>query len=101
MNMQQLMMQAQKAQRELNKALDELHNKEFSVTKAGLVKICVMGDKSVSEITIEPDAFEADNKEMIEEMIIMGINELQEQIAKEEAAINETVSAKYGGGMGF
>ncbi len=100
MNMQQLMVQAQKAQREMNKALEELHQKEFSVTKAGLVKICVMGDKSISEITIEPDAFEKDNKEMIEEMIIMGINELQEQISKEEEKINDLVSSKYGG-LGF
>ena len=100
MNMQQMMMQAQKAQRELNKALDELHQKEFSVTKGGAVKVCIMGDKSVCEITIEPDAFEAENKEMIEEMIIMAINELQEKVDAEEEKINNSISSKYGG-MGF
>ena len=100
MNMQQMMIQAQKMQRELNKAMDELHNKEFQVKKAGLVTIGVMGDKSISEITIEPDAFNADDKEMIEEMIISGINELMEQITAEEEAINERITGKSGG-LGF
>ena len=100
MNMQQMMIQAQKMQRELNKAMDELHNKEFTVKKAGLVTIGVMGDKTISEITIEPDAFNAEDKEMIEEMIISGINDLIEQINAEEEAINERITGKSGG-LGF
>ena len=100
MNIQQMMIQAQKMQRELNKAKEELHNKEFSVKKAGLVTIGVMGDKTISEITIEPDAFNAEDKEMIEEMIISGINELLEQIDAEEEAINERITGKSGG-LGF
>lgn len=100
MNMQQMMIQAQKMQRELNKAMDELHQKEFSVKKAGLVTIGVMGDKTISEITIEPDAFNPDDKEMIEEMIISGINELLEKIDEEAEAINERITGKAGG-LGF
>ena len=100
MNMQQMMIQAQKMQRELNKAMEELHKKEFTVNKAGLVTVGVMGDKSISEITIDPEAFNAEDKEMIEEMIISAINELQEQIAAEEEAINERVTGKSGG-FGF
>lgn len=100
MNMQQMMIQAQKMQRELNKAMDELHQKEFSVKKAGLVTIGVMGDKTISEITIEPDAFNPDDKEMIEEMIISGINELLEKIDAEAEAINERITGKAGG-LGF
>ena len=100
MNMQQMMIQAQKMQRELGKAMDELHNKEFTVKKAGLITVGVMGDKTISEITIEPDAFNAEDKEMIEEMLISAINELIEQITAEEEAINERITGKAGG-LGF
>ena len=100
MNMQQMMIQAQKMQRELGKAMDELHNKEFTVKKAGLITVGVMGDKTISEITIEPDAFNAEDKEMIEEMLISAINELIEQITAEEEAINERITGKSGG-FGF
>ena len=100
MNMQQMMIQAQKMQRELNKALDQLHEKEFSVNKAGLVTVGVMGDKTISEITIDKDAFNPDDKEMIEEMIISAINELMEQIDAEEEEINTRITGKPGG-LGF
>ena len=100
MNMQQMMIQAQKMQRELGKAMDELHNKEFTTKKAGLITVGVMGDKTISEITIEPDAFNAEDKEMIEEMLISTINELIEQITAEEEAINERITGKSGG-LGF
>ena len=46
MNMQQLMIQAQKMQRELKKAKDQLHEKEFSKNQAGVVTVTVKGDKS-------------------------------------------------------
>ena len=99
MNMQQMMMQAQKMQRELNKALEQLHEKEFTVNKAGLVTVGMMGDKSISEITIAEDAFNPEDKEMIEETLISAINELLEQITAEEEAINERISSK--GGLPF
>ena len=45
--MQQMMIQAQKMQRELNKALAELAKQEFSVNKSGAVTITMMGDGSL------------------------------------------------------
>ena len=44
MNMQQMMIQAQKMQRELKKAMDELAKQEFTVNKSGAVNITMMGD---------------------------------------------------------
>ena len=64
MNMQQLMAQAQKMQRELQKAKDALAEKEFTVNKAGAVTVTVKGDKSVQKIEIDKDALE--DKEMVE-----------------------------------
>ena len=98
MNMQQLMIQAQKMQRELKKAKDQLHEKEFSKNQSGVVNVTVKGDKTIVKIDIDKDALE--DKEMVEEMIALALNELFAQIDEEEAAIEDRLA---GGarGIGF
>lgn len=100
MNMQQMMIQAQKMQRELQKAQEALAAKEFKINKAGLVEIVVLGSKEIKSINIEKDGFEEDNKEMIEELIVTGLNELFKQIDEESDAINEKITGRSGG-FGF
>lgn len=100
MNMQQMLMQAQKMQRELQKAQQALAEKEFEVNKAGLVTIKVLGSKEIVSINIEEDGFEADNKEMVEELIVSGLNELFEKIDEESEAIQERITGRSGG-LGF
>lgn len=100
MNMQQMMIQAQKMQRELQKAQEALAEKEFKVTKAGLVTITVLGSKEVKSIEIEEDGYEKDNKEMVEELIVSGLNELFEQIDEESEEINKRITGRSGG-LGF
>lgn len=97
MNMQQMIAQAQKMQRELNKALEELKKKEFKVSKGGAVTVIVMGSKEVKSIDIDKDAFDPDNKEMVEEMIALAINEAIAQIEKESEEINERITGRSGG----
>ena len=96
MNMQQMIIQAQKLQRELNKAQDELKKKEFTVEKGGAVRVVVMGDCTIKSIQIDKDAFEAENKEMIEEMIAMAINEAVQTIERESDAINQKMTGRPG-----
>ena len=100
MNMQQMMMQAQKMQRELQKAQAELAAKEFSVSKAGLVTVTVLGSKEVKSIDIDKDGLDPENKEMIEELIVSALNELYEQIDSEAEEINERITGRSGG-FGF
>ncbi len=100
MNMQQMMAQAQKMQRELKKAQAELAAKEFVVSKGGAVTVTVYGSKQVKSVNIDKDAFDADNKEMVEDMIALAINEALEQINEESEAINERITGQRGG-FGF
>src|SRR5574344_2163880 len=97
MNMQQMIIQAQKMQRELQKAQEALKTKEFSVSKGGAVNVVIMGDKTIKSINIEKDAMTADNKEMVEEMIVMAINEAIAKSEKECEEINESVTGRTGG----
>ena len=58
--MQQMLMRAQKMQRELAKAQAALAEKEFVVEKGGMVKVTLTGDFNVSSIDIDADALDAD-----------------------------------------
>ncbi len=98
--MQQMMAQAQKMQRELRKAQAELAEKEFVVSKGGAVTVTVLGSKEIKSVNIDADAFDTDNKEMVEEMIAMAINEAMEKIEEESEAINERITGQRGG-FGF
>ena len=98
--MQQMIIQMQKTQRELQKAHAELEAKEFRINKAGLVEIVVLGSKEIVSIKVEEDGFDPDNKEMIEDMIKDGLNELFAQIDEESQKIDEKIAGKTGG-FGF
>ena len=100
MNMQQMMAQAQKMQRELKKAQAELAAKEFVISKGGAVTVTVYGNKQIKSVNIDSDAFDVDNKEMVEDMIALAINEALEQIDAESEAINERITGQRGG-FGF
>jgi len=97
MNMQQMIIQAQKMQREMQKKQAELEAQEFTVSKGGAVTVVVKGDKSIVSISIDKDAMDPDNKEMVEELIALAINEAIEQIKAKEAEISSSVSGGMGG----
>ena len=97
MNMQQMLMQAQKMQRDMQKKQAELEAKEFTVSKGGAVTVVVKGDKSVKSVDIDKDALDPDNKEMVEELIALAINEAIEQMKAKKAEISASVSGGMGG----
>ena len=100
MNMQQMMAQAQKMQRELQKAMKAIDEKEYTFTKGGAVTVKMYGSNQIISITVDEDAFDKDNKEMIEEMIAMAINEGLQTIQEEKDAVTEKITGTKGG-FGF
>ena len=97
MNMQQMLAQAQKMQRELKKALDELAKQEFTVNKSGAVTVTMMGDGSLKSIEIDNDAFDAENKEMVQDLLVLAVNELQEKIEAAKEEVNERITGSRAG----
>ena len=88
MNMQALMQQAQKMQREMEKAQKELEAKEFEVTSAGgAIKVTITGAKKVKAINIDNDLIDPEDKEMLQDMIGVTINEAIYLVSKEEQKI--------------
>ncbi len=97
MNMQQMMAQAQKIQRELNKAHAELAEKEFSVTKGGAVTVTMLGSGLLKSVTINEEVLEKENKEMLEDMIALAFNEVVGAIEKAKGDINERITGSRSG----
>lgn len=94
--MQQMLQQAQKMQRELKKAHDELDAKEFTSSKSGMVTVKATGNRQIVSIDIDKEALDEENKEMLEDAIKLAINEINEQISKESDEIEEKVTGKTG-----
>ncbi len=92
--MQQMIMQAQKMQRQLQKAMAELESKEFVVEKAGLVTVTLTGDKKVKSIVIDKDALNPDDADMIQDTIVSALNEALEKISDETNRINEEITGR-------
>ena len=74
--------------------------KEFTITKGGAVTVKMYGSNQIISINVDEDAFDKENKEMVEELIAMAINEGLEQIQAEREAINEKITGQRGG-FGF
>ncbi|MBQ9457452.1 MAG: YbaB/EbfC family nucleoid-associated protein [Bacilli bacterium] len=92
--MQQMMMQAQRMQRELAKAKAALAEQEFKVSKGGMVELTMKGDRTVAALSIDEAAIDPENKEMLEETIAMAINEALEQINAANDEIEEKITGK-------
>lgn len=78
MNINQLMQQAQKMQKDMQKAHEEVAAMTFT-SKQELVEVEMKGNKMVSKVTINKD-IEKDDIEMLEDMIIIAVNNCLSQI---------------------
>lgn len=101
MNMQNLLAQAQKMQRELKKAHEDLAQEEFSISKGGAVTVVFYGDRKIKSVSIDQDALSADNKDMIEEMLKIAIDEVLNNIKAAEDDINMRITGRAEGMMGL
>ena len=94
--MQQMLMNAQRMQRELQKAHAALDAKEFHVSKNGMVELTMMGNRTIKELNIDKDALDPENAELLAETITLALNEALEAIDAENDAIEERVTGKNG-----
>ena len=96
MNMQAMMQQAQKLQRDMLKAKDEVEGKTFT-SKQSLVEVVMKGNKEVLSVKIEAENLAKEDIEMLEDMIVLAVNENIKQIDKEM----ENKLGKFGGMAGL
>ena len=102
MNMQGLLKQAQKMQKELTKLEDELNEKVYETTMGGgVIKVEVKGSMSVESISIDESLLEKDNKEDLEDMLKPALNDaFAKAVEDKEKNMNQiTGGVKMPGGF--
>ena len=94
MNMQALLKQAQKMQKDLAKVESELNEKEYEATMGGgVVKVAVKG-MQVESIQIDDTLLDKDGKEDLEEMLKAALNDAFNQAVEDK---EKTMNAITGG----
>lgn len=101
MNMQALLKQAQKMQKDLAKVEEELSAKEYEATMGGGVVKVVIKDMKVEDIQIEESLLEKDGKEDLQEMLKAALNDAFTQAVedKEKTMNSITGGVKMPGGF--
>lgn len=76
MNMQQMMKQAQKLQKQMEKSQADLAVTEFTgVSAQELVSVVFTGDRKLVSIDFKPEVIDADDVETLQDMTIQAINQ--------------------------
>lgn len=87
--------QAQKIGAKMAKIQEELAKKTVTITSGGgMVTITANGQKEITEIKIDPDVINSDDKEMLEDLIQAAVNEALERVNE---MTNEEMSKVTGG----
>ncbi len=94
MNVQNLMAQAQKVQKELEKANAEIEASTYE-GKSGAVTAVITGENIVDKITITDETVLSD-KELLEDMIVLALNDAFAKLAEDKSE----KLGKYTGGLG-
>ncbi len=76
MDMQRLMQQAQQMQRKLAKIEEELDATIYEGKNNG-VEVRVNGKNEVTEVSVDEDLLDKENKEMLQDMIMLAVNDAQ------------------------
>ena len=97
-NMGNLMKQAQKMQKQMEEAAKELEEKEFTATAGGgAVTVTVSGKKVVKSIKLSEDVVDPDDIEMLEDLIVAGVNEAFSQVDAFSAKSMGSLTGGLGG----
>ena len=100
-NMQQLLKQAQKMQQDMLAAQEALKDEAVDASAGGgMVKVQVSGDLEVKSITIDPQAVDPDDVELLQDMVLAAVNEAMRS-AQELAASKMGGIAGGLGGLGL
>lgn len=97
-NMNNMIKQAQKMQKDMMKMQEELEQRQIeSSAGGGAVTVVVTGKKELVSINIKPEVVDPDDVEMLQDLILAAVNEA---IRKAEEMVSGEMS-KLTGGLGL
>lgn len=94
MNIQAMMKQAQKLQKDMMTAKDEINNTTYT-GKSSFVSVELSGNKDIKRVKIEKETMDKEEIELLEDMLLVAVNEANHKID----ADTEQKLGKYTQGM--
>lgn len=75
-NMNNMMKQAQKMQKQMAKAQEELKEEKLEGTAGGgMVTVTASGDKEVLDVKIQEEAVDPDDVDMLQDLVLAAVND--------------------------
>ncbi|MDD6919984.1 MAG: YbaB/EbfC family nucleoid-associated protein [Eubacteriales bacterium] len=97
-DMRQQLAQVQAMQRQMEEMQAELAEKEITTSSGGgAVEVTINGDKKITNIKLDPEIVDADDVEMLQDLILTAVNEAIRQIDE----ISEREMSNITGGLGL
>jgi len=101
-NMNNLMKQAQRMQRQMEESQKELEQKEFTAKSGGgAVEVTVTGKKEVTKVKLSEEVVDPDDIEMLEDLVMAATNEALRMAEEANAEIMNKMTGGLGLGGGF
>lgn len=101
-NMNNLMKQAQKMQKQMEETTKELEEKEYTAAAGGgAVEVTVSGKKEVTKVKLSEEVVDPDDIEMLEDLIVAATNEALRKMEGESSAQMAKITGGLGGGFPF
>ncbi len=101
-NMNNLMKQAQKMQKQLEEQQEALAAKEYTASAGGgAVEVTVSGSKEVTKVKLAEEAVDPDDIEMLEDLIVAAVNEAYRAMEEDAQSTMSKLTGGFGGLGGF
>ena len=101
-DMNNLMKQAQKMQKQMEETTKELEEKEVTAAAGGgAVEVTVTGKKEVKSVKLDPEVVDPDDIEMLEDLIVAATNEALRKMEEISQAQMAKITGGLGGGFPF
>lgn len=98
-NIGKLLKEAQKMQSNLQKSQEEIAEKIFETTAGGgAVTAKMSGARKLTELKIDEELISSGEKEMVEDIVMVAINDLLAKIEQEEKNLTSNINIP---GLGF
>ncbi|WP_036453008.1 YbaB/EbfC family nucleoid-associated protein [Mycoplasma buteonis] len=92
----EMLRRLKRMQEEMMSKQKELEKTEFTVTKQG-IKVVVLGNHTIKSISVDELLIDPEDKEILEDLIVIAINEAIDLVKEEEAKL----APQMPGGLGF
>lgn len=101
-NMNNLMKQAQRMQRQMEESQKELEVKEFTAKAGGgAVEVTVTGKKEITKVKLSQEVVDPDDIEMLEDLVMAAVNEALRMAEDANAEVMNKMTGGLGLGGGF